>query len=195
MKVRAPGGSAGPQGRVSGFRFSTAKLPAGDVFYIGDYGTAVFGNVAPAIGNLFTQALDTGRGGTIIGLASRVTVLAAGGQFRLGVYVVDPVTGYPTKLLFDSGDLSSAAVAVVQAACNIPTSPGQLLALAFNSGTLAASYASRGTPFQAATRGDFATLWMPGEWNVAFAYGAMPDPFPAGGAQVNFTVPLIGAKY
>lgn len=128
-------------------------------------------------------------------LIAEVTTLAAGGVYRIGVYnnVAAPGTWYPNALVFDSGELTSDTVAVDSVACALTILGGRRYHLAILPGVLAATFRSAGGAGCPAFLGNQPT----GPANrrlgltVAQAYGALPDPFPAGATyEISVACPI-----
>lgn len=141
------------------------------------------------------------RGGTIGRLAIENTASAGANNFRIGLYrnVADRRSLYPGALLADSGNFTGAA-ALQTYACSVALEPNVLYWLVCNTSatvTLRALDPSAVGDILGLTAG--ATGANPSNLyiSVASAYGALPDPFPAGGAYVsgNVNVPVLRYQF
>jgi hypothetical protein len=97
---------------------SAANAPWGgnvpQLFPLGAYGGDVLGTAAYTINNLRVAPFWVPRSCRISALSLNVTVVAALGVARLGIYNSDPTTGYPSSLLLDAGECSTAALGLTQ---------------------------------------------------------------------------------
>jgi len=111
------------------------------------------------------------------------TAGAAGALARLGIYKVDQSTYYPSSLVLDAGAVDCTGTGVKFITINQILEIGwSLLALVVNDATIAMSYNDRGlTPLGGAGP----NILVNYGWQVAQAYGALPDPYPAGGTYYN----------
>jgi len=128
----------------------------------------------------------------------RFSVTTAGAALtttRFGLYTLGP-TFYPDKLLLDSGDLPTDAIAVVD--YNFPTN------MYFPPGWLAVANICNGTPtFRSFSRA--ATAPIPESepytglsrnniWYLSLAYGALPSTFPAGCPVFGIDTPQVSFR-
>lgn len=103
----------------------------------------------------------------------------AGAAARLGIYRVDPDTYYPTGLVLDAGAVDCTILGLREITINQILERGWWLLTTLNNDiTISMSYNQQGIsplggvgPINLVNYG----------WSVAQAYGALPNPFPAGG--------------
>lgn len=112
---------------------------------------------------------------------------AAGTKARLGVWRLG-TNFYPGALL-----LSSAELAV-----DVPGTAEDAISLATPEGVYFLGIVSSGTPsvytaYPCRVLGSDSSLTEYRSWQVAFAYGALPDPFPAGAALAGVG-PAVGLR-
>jgi hypothetical protein len=108
-------GVAGTQGVAggSGTRNVIITTPANSLYLSSAVSALALGTLAGAAGRLDFVPFIPDRNITINQLEARVTTLLAASTFKLGLYASD-ANGLPTTLLETSGDLSAAALAVLQ---------------------------------------------------------------------------------
>ena len=192
MAVKVLGGSAG-----AGLKQALAVLRPGSVAMGVDNwqpiagwqaGSGAGGNFAPALNQLIAMPFLPGLGGTFSGLAFGQAVAGGGGSVtRLGVYVGNPITGYPGALVpgSDTGSVATdAANGTKITAVTFALSSGLLYYLTMLCGVAAPTvngYAV-GTAYEMVLglAGGVPNALNIG-WNVAFAFAALPAVFPAGG--------------
>jgi hypothetical protein len=141
----------------------------------------------------FTVALPC----TATSIACKVIGNVAG-NVRLGIYSAI-TTGpggmadiYPVTLLFDSGNLSTATAGARTAACNVPLTEGKLYYAAITAdGAGGQTFATPGFTTLIPVWGvDSAMAGIVGaSFGVAAAFGALPNPFPAGATVGTFGGP------
>jgi len=162
--------------------------------YIDPWPNRAVGTVAIVADTLYAAPFMVVRPLTIDRLAIQVTGAGAAGKLaRLGIYR-DGANLYPGALLADVGAVAVDGVAVVAAAIagNLALQPGLYwLALLANGAPTLEHHFPTSSPlgWQAA---DF-TLEN-ASWNVAQAYGALPDPFTAAGSLLtgrHFVMPRL----
>lgn len=139
------------------------------------------------------------RGGAIDELVLDITVGAAG-SIRLGVYTTVSETNiYPSRLLLDTGNQTVVSAGVRIINVNLNLEPGLYwIAYILDVAPTVRSIAAAG--FLATVFGRPETLGAEtpsAQWSVARAFGALPDPFPAGAAPVQAAtlIPFIGVHY
>jgi len=133
-------------------------------------------------------------GGTLDRLAIEVTVLAAGGTGRVGIYANTSLTDLtPAALILDAGAVVTTAAAVVTLTISQVLTPGVLYWLAVNLGTLAPSLRGPNVGAIAGILGYPNTIGASTGvgWQVASAFGALPNPFPASPTVMVTPVPGI----
>ena len=139
---------------------------------------------------LFAIPFIVARNLTIDRLAIHVGTGVAGSA-RLGIYN-DGTNLYPGTLLKDVGvvDVTTAGIKAATITGNLALTKGlyHLVALADVTPTVRDCSLSWSPYGHSAT--EFAPTAELGRWEVAQTYGALPDPFPAGGAQ-GITIPII----
>jgi hypothetical protein len=153
---------------------------------------------APAIGTLraFPYIAPT-RGGTLDRIAFTVTTLLAGNA-RVGIYnSTSEQNIYPSTLVVDGGDFSTATATVKSTTISVNLVPSRLYWLVHLCGTGAATLRAVGLT-SAPNIGLNNTL--PTTPNVgisvAQAYGALPATFPAGGTAITAVpIPLIAVRF
>jgi hypothetical protein len=133
-------------------------------------------------------------------IAFEVTILAAGGVARAGIYNSTSRSNiYPTTLVVDGGEISTATTGVKIATISTSIVEGSLYWFAYLTGTLAATLRTcpSGTNLNSIL-GYPATLGGVGAFSgltVAQAYGAMPGTFPGGGVMATSAAPLLAVRY
>ncbi len=159
----------------------------------------VFVSGAVSAATLYAWPFVLPVGGKIVRTQIRVTTLSAGALARVGIY---RSTGpglrdtYPKKLVQEFAEFSAASTGVkADVATLVRLAGGVLYWAAFVTNSGAAQF--RLIPSTSAkafsvwlTSGDLGT--PPHGATVAQAYGALPDPFPAGGTLTPTNMPLIG---
>ncbi len=112
---------------------------------------------------------------------------AATAKARIGIYTSTSSTNlYPNALLVDSGELDVATTGLKSATISQALTPGTLYWLACVTGTVAPNLRSLGTAQAIPSLGFDNVFVGPGAgWIVAFTYGALPDPFTAGGSVLS----------
>lgn len=139
--------------------------------------------VAPGGNTLIAMPFLTTRAGTIDQIGARITTISGSGAFRLGVYTATSDTNlYPDALVLDSGELSGTSAAVVSASISEALSANTLywFVCLFNNGTNQISAIPAGGMWPILGLSNALNV-VPGVgWQVTQAYGALPDPFPAG---------------
>lgn len=138
------------------------------------------------------------RGGVLDRIAAEVTTGSSGNNIRIGLYEnkADHRDVYPGALLDDSGNLLATATGIKSHAISRQLVPGRVYWLTLNS---SAAIACRCL----AVGGISAFLGMADNATTALnlaivktsqTFGAMPDPFPSGGAYVT-AVPVPVLRY
>ena len=122
-------------------------------------------------------------------IAIEVTTLKAGSNIRLGIY--RDSGGVPGALVLDAGTVSGGAVALVSIVIAQSLTPGWywLAGLASDTPTVRASNISGALRMLGGLTG-LDTANHVG-WSVAQAYGALPNPFTAGGALLVGNAPRV----
>jgi hypothetical protein len=163
------------------------------------------GGLTGASGGGLSFTIDTIRvlplilpsGGTLDRLGIEITTLAAGGTGRLGIYDSVSITDLtPNNLIVDGGAVVTTAVAVVSVTINQILTAGKLYWLAVNLGTLAPSLRTVNAGTVSGILGYPNTLGTSVGlgWQVASAFGALPNPFPASPTVMITPVPLIAYR-
>jgi hypothetical protein len=142
------------------------------------------------------------RRGAVIGrIAVETTATSSGNNLRIGIYanVADPKSHYPGALLVDSGNISATAIALKTYASSLALVRNKLYWMMLNT---SASITCRGlivngvSAFLGIADGVSGTINPYSCYiSVASAFGAFPDPFPAGGAYVSGNVVTPGLRY
>ncbi len=169
--------------------------------YTGDIGAAV----ASPTDTLRAHPIILTRTGRLVEVGFRMTINGgAGSRARVGLYIVDPVSLMPTRLIFDSGSLVTDAGAPIlrTAVASIQIVAPTILFAAYNATVAAPTVASCvNTAGQVAA--NFFGVGVSGNRNgsgitIASLYGPLPATFPVFGA-VNFTspatVPSVFVRY
>jgi hypothetical protein len=139
-------------------------------------------NIAITANRLYAYPLFIARNLTIDRIAMEVATAGAGGtKVRLGIYNGDGTNLYPGSLLLDAGE-----VAVDSTGIKTIT-----ISQALTKGLYWVAMVSDGTPTVKANSNVTRSYWMgirgtsysyhQQGWYVAHTYGALPDPFTAGG--------------
>ena len=137
------------------------------------------------------------RGGTLDRIAAEVTTAAASQNIRLGLYrnKTGEADIYPGALLADSGSISSGTTGVKSYSLSQALEPGKIYWLVLNT---SASITMRGLAVGGVSHflgmATAATTALNLYISATLAYGAMPDPFTAGGAYVT-AVPCPVLRY
>jgi hypothetical protein len=139
---------------------------------------------------LYAFPLYTGQGGTLDVVAINVTTGAAGNA-RIGVYSIDPATGLPKDLMYDSGNLDTTGAAVKSIDPNLvlPKNAIVWLAVVFSVTPTVRAMAVGGA-ISLGVPAAFGTAPVVGVY-APHVFAALPALFDAGGAIVgNTAVPL-----
>lgn len=137
------------------------------------------------------------RGGTIDRISVTITVGVVG-NFRLGIYRNQSMTAvYPGSLVYDSGALDANVTGANGATLSVSLDPNQMYWLAIV-GSVAPTIRCMAVGGVGPTLGVAAGI--PANPNcgisVAYAYAAMPDPFPGGGAMFTAApIPAIAYRF
>jgi hypothetical protein len=135
------------------------------------------------------------RGGTIDQLAFNVTTLLSGNA-RIGIYANTSAGNlYPGALIAGSGDIATGTAGVKTFATTQVLSAGQVYWLAYvssSAATLRCLALASMPPFLGLPMA-FGTAWQVGI-SRAFTYGALPNPFGAGGAGIT-AIPIPALAY
>jgi hypothetical protein len=170
------------------------------VYTPGVIGATALTTGAPSLGNIRAIPFVAPRrpGVTLANIYINVTTGLAG-NLRLGLYRRTSESNiYPGSLIYGSGDIDTSAAAVKTSAANKQLNPGEVYWLATNN--------SNGCTVRCAALAGIETMCgigptMPTTPNlpllaVASAYGALPDPFPAGGAFATAVpFPVLGCSF
>lgn len=147
---------------------------------------------APTAGRIRTLPFVADRDMLMEGIAVNVTTGLAGNA-RLGIYA-DDGNLYPGALLYGSADVATGTAGVKSfTGLNVQLRGGDLYWAAYHS-SAAVTIRTLALAGCWALLGSDATLPVaPGVgWDVAQTYGALPDPYPAGAAQmVAIPIPAI----
>lgn len=170
---------------------------AGAVYYIANCVQNTALNTGAPSANVIRAMpfIAPARGGTITELAFNVTTGAAG-NCRIGIYTntADDEL-YPDTLLLDTGSISVASTGVKTAATSLALDPGRLywmvmvgdVAPTIRTITVNNCSDILGYPTAMGTAGNVGI-------SLAFTYGALPDPFGAGGAYIT-AAPIPAIAY
>lgn len=145
-----------------------------------------------AANTLYAFIFCVARAMTFDRMAIGVVTGASGKSIRLGVYAVGS-NFYPTSLKRDFGAVAVDTVGEKAAVADLSLTKGYYALVAISDGTPTVSsmrlydvpVAYAGMVCQASGYWDHNPVW-----SVAQAYGALPDPFTAGGALTNMDVML-----
>lgn len=141
------------------------------------------------------------RGGVLDRIACEVTTLVAAQNLRIGLYEnkADYRDVYPGALLADSGNISMATTGIKSFGLTQALVPGRIywVALVTSEST---TQRMRGLAVGGVSHflgmADTATSLLNLGINVAFTFGALPDPFTAGGAYVTaIPVPVLRYRF
>ena len=152
---------------------------------------SVYTGIAIAANTLYACPLLVPRAMTIDRLAVDITAAAAGKVAMLGVYTVGTNT-YPGALVASSNGEISVATAVPTALTltSLALSKGLHWAVIVSDGVPSIARMSLGSPSPLGLwETDFTYIYR--GWSVAHTYGALPDPFTAGGSLVTVTYAVI----
>lgn len=172
---------------------------AWEIMRTGEYtaGGAVFATTAALVANrLYAAPIVFARAVTIDRLAIDIKGGGAGGsKARLGIYN-NGVNLYPGTLVIDGGEVAADAAVFVAATINQSLTKGVywFAIISDSTPTIAISFIYNNPPMiLGLANGNFGSANR--AWDVAQAYGALPDPFTAGGGYVsNFMcVPRIAS--
>lgn len=121
-------------------------------------------------------------------IAIDVTALAAGKSVRLGIYR-DGINVYPGSLLLDAGMVDASTVGIKAVIIDRALTKGLYWLAALSDGTpsLAHQYAQPNPLGMISST----FVYSNSGWAVAQAYGALPDPFPAGGSAESGWRPVV----
>ncbi len=137
------------------------------------------------------------RGGVLDRIAIAVTTLLAGNA-RIGIYRNTSESNlYPSDLLVDSGDLSTATTGVKAATINVSLVPGELYWFA-HVGSVAATLRCLTVANASNLLGITSGLGTAQSVGVsrAFTFAALPSPFGAGGAEISAVpIPAIACRF
>jgi hypothetical protein len=153
------------------------------------YSSLVFGVGAQTIthnelkgcGFIIPKALTLDR------LGIQVTTAQVGGECRVGIYENTPDTNYPGALVVDAGTLACTSTGHKSATISETLEPGLYWGACITNIASIAMYrmVNGFSTIHYSSFGGYNN-----GWGVAQAYGALPDPFTAGGAADN-DVPAI----
>lgn len=146
--------------------------------------------VTPAIDTLYAQPFFVPATGTYDRISMEVTTQDAAepNDIRVGIYNNTTNGATPSSLVIDGGelDLAGAAPFAIEATISQELSQGWYWlayltegAAVFRGWTLGNMLPFLGTAVTTGTSNNYSS------WSVAQAYGALPDPFTAGGALIN----------
>ena len=161
--------------------------------------------VVPTFGQLYAVPYLGGRGGTLdrisINVSTAGTVTIGTGMARVGIYKATSLTDLrPGARVLDAGEVDVTTTGVKTLTINQAMDPGALYwfvlchdcdadAPTIRGWTLANSMPVLGIdPAMPSTTPQ--ALWA-----ATFTYGALPDPFTAGGALVTSITPMIAVRY
>lgn len=136
-----------------------------------------------------------GRGGTLDRIAIEITSIAAANNMRLGLYNSKGSGNiYPDELIVDSGDLSTGSLGQVAHTISEALVAGEVYWLAL------ISSATIGVRALASASQDRTILGGLGTGQhshlvSAQAFGALPDPFPAGATKTAGTCPSFEIRF
>lgn len=205
---------------AAGYSLNTGTGGAADISYFRQVGTSpieswyVAGKITHHAANFGAGATPTAdviyalpfvapRGGTLDRIAIRVVTPQAAKTARIGIYSATSATNlYPNALLVDA--VVNVTVAQVEpATISQALSPGQLYWFVLTTDATTALLASLsveglwpifGIPSDLGTSSDFGLGLA-----VADAYGALPDPFPAGATVMynggTLLLPVIACRF
>lgn len=154
------------------------------------HGSAIQGTTSPAINTLFAMPFYVSRTTKFDTISFNITTGAGASQARAGIYL-DSGNMYPGKLYYDTGAISTVAAAVKDTTI---TAGLQVLAsglywLAWECDTTGLQVMSHGTAGTIqALLGRPATLTATVNsygYSVAHTFGALPDPYTAGGGTLQ----------
>ena len=142
------------------------------------------------------------RGGSIGRIACEITTLVAASNIRIGIYknVASYRSHYPGALVEDSGNISSATTGLKTYTNTVALVPNTLYWMAFNCSHSTTAVRALNPNNVSSFLGMAAAITgSANPWNlyitVASAFGAFPDPFPAGGAYVTGAVNTPVLRY
>jgi len=127
---------------------------------------------------------------TFIRIAIAVSTLLAG-TARLGIYSNTTGDVYPNALILDAGEVSTSTTGLKEIVINWSPTPGLywLSLVSSVACTVRAVAVAGAMPILgldatlAAAHGD--------SWYVAYTYGVLPNPYPAGATINNGTMPIV----
>jgi hypothetical protein len=156
-------------------------------------------------GKLHAAPYVSGRGGTLdrisINITTAGTVAVGTGLARLGIYKATSLTDLrPGARVLDAGTVDVTTTGVKTININQALDPGQLYWFVICHDCDASDPVMRGwtLPNSMPVLGIDPT--MPSStplalWEATFTYGALPDPFTAGGALISSGTPMIAVRY
>ncbi len=192
-------------GLSSGGELSLADYPrqhgAGvlDVYYTAPFTAANASGIVPTTGQLRGFPVFIGKGGVLDGMGVDITGSVPATTFRVGIYKMTSDTNvYPNELVGESAAENSTVTAFKTFAIAATLESNKWYWFVINVSATAASF--RGGNLVSRALGISPTggnvLYFNNGIYVAQAYGAMPDPFPAGGTPFWSTkCPLIYWKF
>lgn len=144
-------------------------------------------------GKLYAVPFSVPRAITIDRIAIEVATAESGKSIRLGIYK-NGTNLYPGELLLDAGTVSGASTGLKAITISQPLSKGLYWLVLVSDCTatlkLRTFYAT-----DIILGHSLAHFWGAcGGWSVAQAYGALPDPFTAGGAGTTGNNPVVGIR-
>lgn len=125
---------------------------------------------------------------TIDTIGVQVALAVAGSSLRLGIYA-DDGNLYPSTLLVDAGSVSSATTGPKLVTVSVPMTRGTLywLCCHASAGSIQRRCAQQGDGIPILGCGAFVGTTAPDQgsgWFSITAFGALPDPFPAGASPL-----------
>ncbi len=186
-----------------------------ECWYIGgilNANTLGAGGTAPTAGVMFAFPYPAGRGGTLDRIAFEVTTVGgAGSRARVGIYKATSLSNlYPDALLVDGGEKNTSGGGVHSSTINVVLPTDRLLWFVIlvtgGGGAVALVRNVAATTNAPVTMGYPSTLGASAVartgLSVTQAYGALPDPFTAGGAMFGggaspfgTNIPVIAVRY
>ena len=183
--------SAGGASKGPNYWRHVGTVPFDRVYVAAASGAVTSFGVSAFLNSLRAFPFFSVRAGTIDRLCFRVTTAAAaGGLARMGIYQATGETNlYPNNLIVDTGTISTTTTGIKNFTVNVALAANTLYWFVINFGTAAPSILQFDAGSVFPVLGMSADLFTDNGvgWVVAQTFGALPDPFPAGGAGLLTT--------
>ena len=130
---------------------------------------------------------------TLDRIAVGIVVADPGKNARLGIYN-DGANLYPGALVVDAGVISVAGAGIIAAVIAESIPRGLYWLVILSDGVPNMYFAEEGHAILGLSEGAALLRYACATWEVAQAYGALPDPFTAGGSRRTLRSPHISVR-